>query len=37
MVRMGETVYCDGCGVEILISPVVVNEEYFAAGIARMG
>jgi hypothetical protein len=29
VVRIGETVYCDGCGVEILLSPVVVDEKYY--------
>jgi hypothetical protein len=29
VVRIGETIYCDGCGVEILLSPVVVDEKYY--------
>jgi hypothetical protein len=25
MVKIEETLYCDGCGVEILLSPIMVN------------
>lgn len=29
MVRTEDTTFCDGCGVEILLSPVVIEDRHY--------
>lgn len=37
MVRIDDTLWCDGCGVEILWAPVIYDRRYFCCEVCCRG